>query len=334
MELIEKKDIILRINLLEKRINKLLEGIVDLGKITKKHKSGFCKYNPKINKYALGSPEGLAETIIFVIASQLVQWQKISALFPYLMEYLYDKDYIVDPRTGKYPNKEPYTEIIMGAKSKAIQEAWDRRSEHYDNIKNILDEDISEQMKIFQVFKYSVKNIRGLGMPKAGFLVQLILGRLGCFDSVNQKIYKLPDEIMLKVGTFDKNQDFNFNKPIWKPGSKEKTLLKNDRMLQEYIDFIEVVTEASDLVSSQLLWDRWTFIVADRVNEITKGDKTIVKYKGSEYDPGRYHNPNKKEVIDWLDKNKNLTGDDVTIQHHPEVLKGVKTIDDIKKELE
>ena len=42
-------------------------NVLDLGK---ELNSGFCQFNPLINRYAQYSPENLAEMLIFVVATQ------------------------------------------------------------------------------------------------------------------------------------------------------------------------------------------------------------------------------------------------------------------------
>ena len=51
-------------------------------------KSGFCKYNPQINEWVKESPENLAETILFVYATQRTDWPTVMQFFPHLMEWI------------------------------------------------------------------------------------------------------------------------------------------------------------------------------------------------------------------------------------------------------
>tara|TARA_R100000908_G_C3754304_1_gene148650 strand:+ start:298 stop:2253 length:1956 start_codon:yes stop_codon:yes gene_type:complete len=61
-------------------------------------KSGFCKYNPQINEWVKESPENLAETILFVYATQRTDWPTVMPYFPHLMEWITTKD--ADPNAA------------------------------------------------------------------------------------------------------------------------------------------------------------------------------------------------------------------------------------------
>ena len=45
--------------------------------LSKELDSGFCDFNPLINQYAQSSPDGLAEMLIFVVATQQMRWYDV-----------------------------------------------------------------------------------------------------------------------------------------------------------------------------------------------------------------------------------------------------------------
>ena len=78
-------------------------------------KSPFCTHNDEINKFAQSSPDNLATTLIFVVATVLRAWPIVVDKFPYLMAFIqanngmYKKD---DPRS-KIPRSEEHTSELQ-----------------------------------------------------------------------------------------------------------------------------------------------------------------------------------------------------------------------------
>lgn len=293
----------------------LKEVVVDFDDIGPEHLGGFCTYNPKISKYALENKDQLAETIIFVIATQQTDWPTVVAQFKHMIyklradNTLYDKD-------GKYSKGSGFYKLIgfMGKnKINAIDAVWNNRGEIYSTTKSILKKwsynESSEEAEqaIFNLFRYFM-SLPQLSYAKAGFAIQLVTGRLGCYDSVNTAIYPIPDEfkkvLVGKGGKFRPNT------------GTEK--LKTKRMMA-YIQFLETLKDNANSPHNQELWDRWTHVIAQKIKLAGKTEPITVKKGGEEVDLQSYKtlalsNPDIKAYMDkWQDK---ITGDVVSKQHY------------------
>ena len=65
--------------------------------LSKELNSGFCDFNPLINKYAQHDPEGLAEMLIFVVATQQMRWYDVVPKFPMLMAHVRREGGLLNP---------------------------------------------------------------------------------------------------------------------------------------------------------------------------------------------------------------------------------------------
>ena len=176
-------------------------NILDLGK---ELDSGFCRWNPIINKYAQYSPENLAEMLIFVVATQQQRWYDVVPKFPMLMQFVKDNDMLLDPSTAtkdekgklRYQIPKNFSQLTLGFRKNAIQEIWDDRESTFaimkplfDSYNNSGEDTLAKEDAIFKIYLNLIKT-KGLGLPKAAFASQLIIGRLGCIDSINLNLYK------------------------------------------------------------------------------------------------------------------------------------------------
>lgn len=80
--------------------------------------------------------------------------------------------------------------------------------------------------------------VPGLGLAKAGFVVQLVTGRVGCIDSHNAKLYDVPVAQLRLANTL----------------TARGRLIK----LEQYIDLCE------QLGGSSYLWDEWCTLMAGK----------------------------------------------------------------------
>ena len=88
--------------------------------------------------------------------------------------------------------------------------------------------------------KYS-SSIHGLGYAKAGFLVQLVTGKIGCLDSKNI-------------------ERFNLNPNIFKIDKDRMTKNLKLKKAKKYIELCD------DLGGSEYLWDSWCWYTAENSN--------------------------------------------------------------------
>jgi len=199
--------------------------------------------------------------------------------------------------------------------------------EYSPKIKSIQDSRDSV-MRLFDYFT----SLPGLGIVKAGFAVQLICGALGCFDSVNTKLYfqnpEIPEELK-KVRDDLLSQDKKTGE--WKFTKKPSDSAKFEtrvELLKKYSDFLDLLGTEVKKPTSERLWDVWVTIVSDRIRNIFgKGKQedrpTILKKGDLEVARLTPYNPYKQnpDIVDWEKEHSTImTPDLVSAQHHPTYL--------------
>jgi hypothetical protein len=315
--------------------------------LSKKIDGGFCKWNKKINQYAQANPEQLAEVLIFVVASQLMKWYDVASRFPLLMSFVVKKDGLIDDslmitvdkidKDGNHVQEEVpkfpdgFKQLVMG-KSKRVQKIWENRQKFYSTMKPIIDRFNKEQGEskeeaVFHLY-LALLMVPGLGLPKAAFATQLIIGRLGCIDAINLELYKgyeLAAELTTRGGGGKmggkKGEKVTFKRvePNKKTGKIEEKSAAWKRV-KKYMEFIELIAETNKADdASQFLWDSWVSIVAARMNnkgsiyvKMPNGDKIRVSNPYTHRATG--DDPASKFRSKYVGK---ITPNDVSRQHFP-----------------
>jgi len=125
---------------------------------------------------------------------------------------------------------------------------WENRSSIYENLAPLVDnvkQNPNDPSKLLELYKETLK-IPGLAKPKAGFLVQLLVGKLGCIDSIWSKIFKATDpEFSAKIKQIVGGQP--------NVGASEQNWAEH---AQGYIDLLKTFEESTG-VGSKELWDGW-----------------------------------------------------------------------------
>lgn len=327
--------ITLRLNLIEKKISILKkyykEGVIE---ITNIKDAGFAKHNPTISNYCLKKPENLIQALIFCVASQGVGWNVVAPLFRKMYAKLL-KDGTLWSKEGE--SYELYDwRAILGTfgknKISAISVLWKDQVEIFQNTKTILSrwhyEDDSEESRdaVMHLFDYYT-TLPGLGIAKAGFAVQLVAGALGCFDSVNAKLYsakEIPSHIHDELISYGKDGE-----RLLKAPSIHKDYAKRVKRLNAYKEFLDGLATEVSKPTSERLWDIWVTIVADRIRNILvtgkrEDNSTIVKKNGEGISSHGTYKPyvGTPDIQDWQVKYKDITPEEVSSQHHPEYLIG------------
>jgi len=264
--------------------------------LAKELDSGFCEYNPLINQYAQYDPNNLAEMLIFVIATQQQRWYDVVPKFPILMSFIKQSDGLLNPQDsytdekGKIFYKLPknISQLTLGFRKNAIQYIWDNKDSIYSVLKPLFDvynksggDSIAKEEAMFNIYLEFIR-LPGLGLPKAAFASQLILGRLGCIDSINLNLYKGLDPEG-KLITYDQT-----GRPTFKtPGKSMKggimTITKGGIQLAEkYVEFLKAIAELTNTTEiSRQLWDSWVELVALKINK--KGDIDVIMPSGEKF---------------------------------------------------
>jgi hypothetical protein len=250
---------------------------------------GFKPMNPKINQYAQSSPEALAEMLIFVQVTMQQSWDNVVAAFPVVMDFikkygglnpseLLNKEKSIEKGKPFYNYPPEIAKVLQGGQLEASSFVWNNRDSIYsrlipsikkynrnkDNKQLIATEDAAFELYL------KLLELPGLLFPKAAFAVQLIIGKLGCIDSINIQIYN-------KIkGSNNLFQIDDKGKHIFKSIKSPKKNIEGFKNLEtvhvkfarDYVNFLnEIAALAGGKDASPMLWDAWVKIVAAKINK-------------------------------------------------------------------
>ena len=325
--------------------------------------SGFCKYNKKINEYAISAPENMAEVLVFVVSSQLVDWPNIYTKFPHLMNWIYahngmyPKDAkIVDKKlVGGFPST--FNSIVLGEKARSINAIWKDRDNVFKTLAPIIRK--YNQMKsgeekeeaAFELYQHILK-LRHHKIPKGGFAVQLLIGRYGCIDSVNLNVLPVPEDLLgkdekgqPKIKEFGKTYSTDPMGPS--PSAFGSTARPDPRsaygilgksaedLARMYKDYLLEIGDLAKDNESKILWDKWCDIVAHKINfagtEFDVEDTEGIYSGRISSDYARNYDPRTPPAsYAYGVRNPTATGMEVSRQH-ADLLRGLKGIQERKK---
>jgi hypothetical protein len=258
-------------------------GTVDSVKEKPDSESGFCLHQPQIKKFALENDVNMAILISFVFFTIQKQWTDVKFHFDDFIRWVIntDKKSQNSPATTSwlFGDKESFSGMInrVGKRSnnnQYIRELWTNKTKLYDDIIKIINsktiKNPQDMLDVSIQVWYRLIKLSGLGPTKAAFVVQLMLGQLGCIDSINSVVYKTlaPKELF----TLKKNKEGD-DLLSMKSASKDKktneltTTGKNPgkAVAQGYLDFLKSLENAMKIPISKNLWDVWCDIVALKI---------------------------------------------------------------------
>jgi hypothetical protein len=325
--------------------------------------SGFCRYNKKINEYAISAPENMAEVLIFVVSSQLVDWPNIYTKFPHLINWIYahngmyPKDAkIVDKKlVGGFPST--FNSIVLGEKAKSINAIWKDRDNVFKTLApvirkyNNMKEGEQKEEAAFELYQ-NVLKLRHHKIPKGGFAVQLLIGRYGCIDSVNLNVLPVPEDLLdkddkgqPKIKDFGKTYSTDPMGPSPSafgstakpdPSSAYGILGKNaEDLARMYKDYLLEIGKLAKDNESKILWDKWCDIVAHKINfagtEFDVEDTEGIYSGRISSDYARNYDPTTPPATyAYGVRNPTATGPEISRQH-ADLLRGLKGIQERKK---
>ena len=182
----------------------------------------YNKHNPLVRIYAKQSPENLERVIAFVSSSIR---ERTDRLPRYMTEYR---------KRGKKSS------WIWGNKKDTIAYIKKNRKVLYaDMIKIMKAKKITMAHDLIMLFL----QVPGLGLPKAGFVVQLVAGKAGCLDVHNIRKY-LPEEDSRK-GT-----------PAWLQTSGNSIETKRKKATR-YLNLCGTIG------GSRFMWNNWCTKISD-----------------------------------------------------------------------
>lgn len=173
----------------------------------------YAQHQPIIASYAKQSPDHLAEVHTFVLAT--IQQRMFHV--PRIMADIRDRG--------------ADSAFLWGFKLPAYEFMKANKNEVFENILSIQ----SDHDRL----AYAA-GLPGLGLVKAGFLLQLVFGEAGCLDTHNVKRFGLNSQA--------------FRSTAFKNAKTEST---RDRMVSNYLELCH------NLGGSESLWDSWCSHLAD-----------------------------------------------------------------------
>ena len=294
--------------------------------------SGFCYYNPLINAYAQEGAEGLAEMLIFVIATQQQRWYEVVPRFPILMNYIRKNNGLLVSGADFQEFPRPIKMLILGFRKKAIDYIWKNRNSLYSRVGPLIrkynsakSNSLEKEEAMFEIYLAFI-SVPGLGLPKAAFASQLVIGRLGCIDSINLNIYKGLDPEG-KLISVDKKGRVGFKTPTKKldvSSGLVNVTRAGVKLAGKYVDFLKQIATMNQTTESNIsraLWDTWVELVAKKIN--LEGDLEIIMPNGEKYTiPNDYSKKMPRDAADLAGAFREkyvgkITAKDVSRQHFP-----------------
>ena len=260
------------------------EPTVDRKAIKELEIDAFGRDQPIIGKYAQKNPENMAQVAMFSPLSARTLFADMRRFFPavvYIMRFLLSKG---DRQTSKeeldqlLKNSFSYKGskakgVVFGFKLSTVTEIWNRRKELYHRAMELnANDDLEGLVGLFS-------SITGVAPVKAGFIIQLIFGKLGCIDVHNTRIYK---QTAKEFGWRSPSPE-EFNPAAWDKGSKKKT----ERNIKTYLELLEKLKDHGIDVGT--LWNVWVDYMAtiyQYASSISPGEKEQEEEKwGPAFDP-------------------------------------------------
>ena len=238
-------------------------------------KCTFEKDQGPLTDFSLESPENLAAVLIFVVATQEKVWPAVVTKFPELMVYL-------DTYGGLFPSGEKrleagfpkeFTELVLGNRATSIDEIWKNRDMFYQEMAPAIRKfkNAGESKKdeaAFEVYLTAL-GVPSHAFPKGGFATQLLVGRLGCIDSINAQLLDVPDSL-LKLVDPNKPELGKTFKSATKTKIQGKALSAISKstvdLAAKYAEWLNNLKKTSSNEISKDLWVKWCKIVAHKIN--------------------------------------------------------------------
>lgn len=192
--------------------------------------------------------------------------------------------------------------------------------ETHDKILVSLEETL--QSPEYLIFRY-LCGLSGLGTPKAGFVTQLIMGKMGCVDSVNRRVYKsfFPTATWDPEGTARSVGREKSGKNAGSFGPATESRMAGYAYFLKYIQHMYSNDEQVRDVS-RMMWDDWCEIIARKmIFSTSRGELdnqlVFVKQKTGEgvtMKPYERSAKSEKEISNWM-KGGSATGHRISKEH-------------------
>lgn len=259
---------------------------------------GYQQHNPVIQAFAQQSPENFAQVLMFAPLTANTGFDRFSEWFQVLMKWLRGHDRVTQEEVGNFVSgvgaertgvdKGKMLASVIdrgdGNKSALIAYVWSHRDELYREAMKLA----SEGAFVALMEKFAA--LPGVQPVKAGFIVQMLFGQLGCLDVHNQRLYSAVARLMAadpRVPRESKRVWAELEKMIgagkgWRvegknePGGQEK-LQQAVRGYAKVLDFMKQEMG----INPRVLWDVWVNYVAQRYSD----EGMYSPHQGLAYDP-------------------------------------------------
>lgn len=253
----------------------------------------FKHDQPQIGAFAQQSPQNMAKLLIFVVASIKVAWPVLDRYFEEMFAYL-AKHGAVDYDERE---KKPKWNILTIGKTDSINRLWKWRQVIFKSVMQAVEADTKAGDTGFLVYK-KLLQMPSLGLPKAGFATQLLVGKYGCVDSVNLNLLntRRPIHLMNKQQTAFHSVGSKLPKekqPLLKgltkhEGDLARLLLGDFRgkdlsTLRQYGDYLAQLEQEG--LGTEGLWNLWCGVVAHKIEHY--GGKPIDIVMPNQSEPAR-----------------------------------------------
>jgi len=297
-------------------------NIITLGSKRDPKVSGFCLHNPQINKFAQENSTQMFMVLAFVLYTIQKEWQIVRQTFPDFLKWVFEEAIPKDNWDYRGQSFSKYAHILGMHKIHSPNEAahmrklWEQKNTIYSTVMSFLSKKISTSLtdsSEFEIFKYLMQNVSGLGPVKAAFASQLIIGKFGCIDSVNTRAYF--DMIKKDIKKKDKKSGFKLvdrkdkdGKLIRVKGKKVQDIEAKDSLvgLKGYVEFLDSLQELYGDDISKILWDDWCQIVGEKVVKAGSDHDITLKVNNQEFTINPY--VPKSNLKTLLDKEKEHLG--------------------------
>ena len=173
-------------------------------------------------QYSQQSPDNLTDMVLMVVLSIQQNWLSVC-------------DQMLDVRKCGADSK-----FLWGNKIKTYEYLRDNSCQLYADAMAVIDSDQSDRDKARSLMEVFLR-VTGLGIPKAGFVCQLMAGLVGCMDVHNIRMYGLD----IKSLSLAKNP------------KTSKGIDANNKKVVAYIDMCHDI-------GTEKLWNNWCNFLATK----------------------------------------------------------------------
>ena len=315
-------------------------AIVDSEKVKPDSESSFCIYQPEIKKFAMTDADSMAILISFVFFTMQKEWFEVEYAWDEFMRWVLvnHKKQLKNPSMEwvDYDNDALWygMQNATGPKGRFLKTVWKNKDRNYNDIMQIFNSNPTntqeEMLDVSVKVWYRLLKIDGLGPVKAAFTVQLMLGQLGCIDSINSIVYEplAPAELFTRSKT--KAGDLKLS--ISAPKENGELNAKGKKVAAGYIEFLKALQQVMKGPISKVLWDVWCDIVAEKIkhsgahSERSPIGITLPDGKIQSINPYAISSKNEKSIRQYKERNPNVTGVDIGRKHSKLLTRLRKTI--------